>query len=333
MPTIIKNYCSHCDHPKVDSNSSLKKKVSINLTDMSSRIASRATITAKTIKARPLTSALLTVAVLAAFVAAGVLFGTGFGLIGGAVIGIGITVGTGGISLMSESRKKIEVDAFRKAHALNDRTIQRIKGKDVCLVLESAEDHNKAFRKDKGPAKWEKKYPIVYIKVSTIDDVKKAIGSVAEHANIQVLWHMGHGSEEAFDLGSEDIGIDNLEILKEDYDKLNPAATIVYSSCEIAKGDLARKIAEVADKRVIASSECLNALSIELKMKKGAKIGIQKSRWGSHNGNFKEKAQDLGCSFMIDFTPNFVGKHFKKDIMRVYDKGILQDNRSHYVTV
>lgn len=339
MPAIIKNYCTHCNKPQINSNSPVKEKMQAKLIDASSRIASNTHIVRKTIKAHPLSSALIAVAVVSCFVAAGVLMGTGFGAIGVLFIGIGANAVLGGCLFVNHHRKKIEADEFKKNHAMNDATIQRIQGKNVCLVLESTFDHNGAVRLDKGPAKWEKKYPLVHVKVSNIDDVKKAIDEVSQYANIEVLWHSGHGSQNGLVLGSpaESIHLGNLDELKESYDKLSPTATIVYSACELAKGDFARRTSEVAERRVLASKIDIGRNSVRsdvvLKMKKEARFGIQVPRWGSKGRTPKEKVQNAACVIGFTFTPNIIGKHLKKSAMRVYDNGVLQDVTTRTVVV
>lgn len=339
MLSINKNYCSHCDKPQIDPNSGLKKRTQAKLIDASSRIASHSNIVKKTIKAHPLSSALIGVAVLSCFVAAAVLMGTGFGGIGILFLGLGANALIGGCLVMNHKRKIIAADEFKKNHTLNDQTMDRVQGKNVCLVLESTHDHNGAVRLDKGPAKWEKKYPVVHVRVSTLDDVKKAIDEVSSYANIEVLWHAGHGSQNGLVLGSpqESINFGNLDELKESYEKLSPTATIVYNACELAKGDFAKVTSEVAKRRVIASKIDIGRNSVRsdvvLKMKKEAKFGIQVPRWGSKRRNPKEIVQNTACVIGFALTPNFIGKHLKKSAMRVYENGVLQDVTTRTVVV
>ena len=337
MTSINKIYCSHCDKIEIE-NINTKKKLKINFKDTCSKISSHCYITKKTINAHPLSSTLIAIAIISSVVAVGVLMGIGSGGLGFMIIGFGSNIFLSGALYFNHHRKKIEADEFKKRHTFNDPSINRIQGKNICLVLESTYDHNGALRWDKGPAKWEKKYPIVHVKVSNIDDVKNAIKEVSQHANIEILWHSGHGCPNGLALSpSDSINPGNIDELHDSYHLLSETATIIYSACEIAKGDFARKTSELAERRVLASKIDIGRNSLRsdvvVKMKKEAKFGIQVPRWGSKRRNLKEKMQNTACVIGFSLTPNVIGKHLKKSAMRVYDNGILQDVTTRTVTV
>lgn len=322
MGVVTKHYCNEC-HKLPDSNVE-NKGISL-----ASRFVSHTYVTGRTFTAHPITSALLITALLATSVAGAVLLGTGLIIPGAAVLGVAYAVGVVAVALFFRGRRNADSDVHKEAHSL-DRMQNFIQlDQKVCLVIEGIHDHNGAL-KNKGPKKWEKTYPVIHIKVSSIDEMSAAIEKVADIAKIQVLWIAGHGNSSLIKLGDKDeerIARDNVNLLEHAFSRLELDATIIASSCRTAKisdkyscPPIASQLSVAAQGRpVIASTDALFYNNVILKGGKKPKIRMEMHKWGKH------------ANFLDILTPNFIGKYFRKNIMAIYQNGILQDRSSHHV--
>lgn len=337
--TIIKsNYCSHCHKMPNVKDASCKNKITV----LCSRISSHAHITGKTIKAHPLNTTLAIIAITATLVAGAVLLGLGLGgvVAGGGLIGIGLLAG--GLDLLvlgsacfHRTRRRMEADEYKKAHSLDALAARLQPDQKVCLVVETTADHNGAF-KFKGPHQFEKKLPVVHIKVSNIEEVAAAIDQVSSIAKIQVLWVSAHGFEtsDKILLGHRQVlGLENADHLTESFNKLAEDAAIVLNSCLTGgtptknpeAGNIASAISKLAAGRtVFAPKTSICYENICIKVKNDIEMGIKVSRWAA----FTTSSISINKLF-----PRCIKKHLERDVLRVYQDGVQQEKASFFVKV
>jgi hypothetical protein len=329
MTVISKRYCNDCHHTPVSSDATRGEKVKIKFKGICSRFVSHAYVSGKTFTAHPITSTLLTTALIATSVATAALFGTGLIVPGVVLLMAAYTVMVLGTTLFIVGRKDVDANEHKEAHSLENMQKFIQKDQKVCLVLEGTCDYNGAF-KTKGPKKWERKYPVIHIKVSNIQEANDAIEKVAGVAKIQVLWLAGHGNWSNIRLGDNkdnQITIDNVVLLSDALSKLEADATIVCQSCKTAKiskdhpnvPNIASRISQAAPGRpVIAPTVSVSYENLFLKGGKNPKIGMERHKLGKKG------------TFLDNITPNFIGKHFRNNVMRVYKDGVLQDVASSF---
>lgn len=333
MGAVTKHYCKDCHHTPATSELSGSKKAKSTGINLCSRIASHAYVSGKTFTAYPITTALLATALLATAVATAALFGTGLILPGIALATVAFAVAVLGVALFAVGRRNVDANEHKKAHSFEKMQQFIQKDQKVCLVLEATHDYNGAF-KTKGPKKWERKYPVIHIKVSNIQEQQEAIEKVAGIAKIQVLWLAGHGNWSGIKLGdnaeqdpNESLSIGNVDLLADAFSYLEETATIVCQSCKTAQipknhpdeANIASRISIAAPGRhVIAPTISVSYDNLFLKGKKNPKIGMQIHKLGRLGTGLDRK------------TPNFIGKYFRNNVMSVYKDGVLQDKVSSF---
>jgi hypothetical protein len=340
MNIITSNYCQYCHQTDNDN----KFVSSVNA--LCSRICSHLTTSAKTIRAHPLTSALIAVAIIAGVVAGAVLLATAtvatFGII---PLVIAADVAIIALCLFLLERKAQEAQGYKEAHGMDTLAGRITKDQEVCLVIEATEDKEGAL-KSKKFEKIESKLPIVHVKVSTLEEAASAIDQVAAMAKIQMLWFNAHGCSSGIVLGnranivpaedvlqkdpSENINIFNVKQLASSLQKIEKY--IVVQACSTAKVsknsphamNFASELSKVASgRKVIASTDAIAYQDVKIKVKDSIEIGFEVPRWGRK----RKTLLDHGLSYLSQML------FLKHDALAVYQDGVLQDKTSSYVKI
>lgn len=329
MGVVTKHYCKDCHHDPISNDTSRSEKMKSKWVGLCSRIASHAYVSGKTFTVHPISTALLATALISTAVAGSVLLGTGLIIPGAVLLGVAYPIALLSITLFITIRRDVDANEHKEAHSFENMEKHIQNDQKVCLVIEATHDHNGAF-KSKGPKKWERKYPVIHIKVSNIQEQQEAIERVASIAKIQVLWLAGHGNWNNIRLGENEddrITTHNVDLLADAFSKLGPDATIICNSCKTAKiskdypdaPNIASRISEVAPGRtVIAPKVSISHDNLFLRGGKKPKISMERHKLGR-----------FGTGLDI-LTPNFIGKHFRNNVMSVYKDGVLQDSVSSF---
>lgn len=301
----VKPYCDHCHYVALPDNAPISDKMASEWSRFISKFCSHANITGKTIAAHPITTALVSTAVIASIVAGSVLLGLALGIaiaaIGMVLIELGLVTLTISSQLFHYAREEMEHEVFKEGHKLNAMQPLLLPNQKVCLVVEATDDHNGAFNQQYYD-KWEAKYPVIHVKVSSGKEIQDAIDQVSAIADIQVLVHAAHGSKKGYHLSrGHGITVGNVNQLGESYAKLAKDATIVFDSCLTGgtrknnKANIAQVTSQYAPGRtIIAPTISINADALKFKGSDKLKVGIQ---------------QGFIC---------------RENVMRVYKDGVLQ---------
>ena len=336
MPITKTGYCHHCHKAPSALDDSAGKKIQAKGINFASKVSSEAHIAKNMIKAHPVASGLIAIALATSLVAAIVLFATGLALPGMAVAEVGLMILVLGAGLFYYYRRQVRAEDFKKAHSF-EKMQDRIQNRKVCLVIEGAFDDNGAVKYRKGPSKIEKQYPLVHYRVKNLQEMQKAIKEVSQHAEIQVLFINAHGCQNGIALGGNAgeaaIVLNAVDPLKDTFDLIQEDATIVLGSCEAAKktpqqmDNIAKQISVAAKgRRVLGSSVKVEDSDIRFKRKGALHVEMRTSRFGSKAANPGDKIKNYGCRYVRKFTPSFISKHLEKNAMRVYVDGKLQNN-------
>ncbi len=256
--------------------------------NISSRLKELGAAFLDTYKRKPLKSAVV-IALIVASLAISILMG----VLLGPVVPVAVAITLSSICLMNPTMltflhfqdiKESLFNQFKKNH-----TIDKVSNSDVVLVLEAKDDHNDAFQQDQRDIfeKVEKKYALVYEKVSSIDDVGESINQVLMRNNrIQAIWFRAHGNPQGMHLDkNQSLDLENIVQLKFHLEQINPQGTIILDSCSTAgenrTGDvnIAKKIAQLLPGRtIIASSRDTSNFSIKVDKANPLKVKM----WTEH---------------------------------------------------
>ena len=321
MSVVPKRYCYDCHPIPVLNDATFIEKVKTKMQSLGYRLISHAYVSGKTFTAHPIAASLLLTTMVVATVVSAVLFTAGWITPGIALVMVAYVVAAIGFALFIVGRKGVDAFEHKKAHSFEKMQHFIKRDQKICLVLEAAFDNNGALR-TKGPKDWERVYPAIHIKVSSIQDIQDAIQKVASVAKIQVLWLAAHGNSRSIRLGEKKdnvIKLDNLVLLSDALNQLEKDAAIVCFSCKtgkISKDDLniANQLSKIARGRsVIAPTTLVSDENIYLKCGKNPKIRILKYTFGK-----------IGA--LLDLmTPNFIGKYIRENVMSVYKDGVKQE--------
>ncbi len=226
-----------------------------------------------TFKQKPIQSSLKTAAIVA-LVALTILFGVLLGPLAPIPLVIGLTTimlmntaFLGWVLLMFDITQSL-FDQFKKNH-----TIEKVRNKDVVLVLEAKLDHNDAFQMDQRTEfqKLEKKYAIAYEKVSNLEDIAESTNRVLMGNNrIKAIWLRAHGNPTGMTFSENShLTVNNVSLLKHHFRQINPDGYFILDSCSTGgenpygNENIAQEIASLVKGRtVIAPSRDTNVTSL-----------------------------------------------------------------------